>query len=173
VDNPSTLGKGRQLAIREAERLSAASLATTDPLARVVEQRIASDNRGSVSTALTRARPGLRGFRVDGSHSSCNRPWWRWKPIWGLADRAGLTCFFKQFDDENCVPTSLPGNAHRHLMTIRLRLPGGTLKIKRRDELRRREQKRLVPVWQIGSHFLVWWPNTMSDKPRKSPGSDQ
>jgi hypothetical protein len=62
---------------------------------------------------------------------------------------------------------------HRHLMTIRLRLPGGTLKIKRRDELRRREKSRDVPVWQIGSYFLVWWPRGVSDRPSKAPNKDQ
>lgn len=50
-------------------------------------------------------------------------------------------------------------------MTIRIRLPGGTLKIKKKDELRRREQKRQVPVWQVGSYFIVWWPSSMSDRP--------
>ncbi|CCV14968.1 hypothetical protein MESS4_720082 [Mesorhizobium sp. STM 4661] len=54
-------------------------------------------------------------------------------------------------------------------MTIRIRLPGGTLKIKKKDELRRREQKREVPVWQIGDHFIIWWPSSMSDRPSKRP----
>jgi hypothetical protein len=58
-------------------------------------------------------------------------------------------------------------------MTIRIRLPGGTLKIKRRDDLRRREKNRHVPVWQIGSYFLVWWPSTISDKPSKNRDKDQ
>ncbi|MER8524024.1 hypothetical protein NKI48_08945 [Mesorhizobium sp. M0644] len=50
-------------------------------------------------------------------------------------------------------------------MTIRIRLPGGTLKIKKRDELRRREQKREVPVWQFGNYFVIWWPSGMSGRP--------
>ncbi|WP_166487929.1 hypothetical protein [Mesorhizobium sp.] len=51
-------------------------------------------------------------------------------------------------------------------MTIRIRLPGGTLKIKTKDELRRREQKREVPVWQVGNYFIVWWPSSMSPSGR-------
>ena len=64
-------------------------------------------------------------------------------------------------------------------MTIRIRLPGGTLKIKNKDELRRREQKREVPVWQIGNYFIIWWPSDMSDGPsspkkqRTRPGNGQ
>jgi hypothetical protein len=50
-------------------------------------------------------------------------------------------------------------------MTVRIRLPGGTLKIKKKDELRRREQKREVPVWRIGSRYIIWWPSSMSDRP--------
>lgn len=50
-------------------------------------------------------------------------------------------------------------------VTIRIRLPGGTLKIKKQDELRRREQKRQVPVWQIGKYFFIWWPSDMPDRP--------
>jgi hypothetical protein len=52
-------------------------------------------------------------------------------------------------------------------MTIKIRLPGGTLKIKKRHELRRREQKRDVPVWQVGDYFIVWWPSKISDLPPK------
>ncbi|MBN9253198.1 MULTISPECIES: hypothetical protein [unclassified Mesorhizobium] len=52
-------------------------------------------------------------------------------------------------------------------MTIRIRLPGGTLKIKRYSELRRREQRREVPVWQVGGYFIVWWPSSLSDRPSK------
>ncbi|MER8962528.1 MULTISPECIES: hypothetical protein [unclassified Mesorhizobium] len=50
-------------------------------------------------------------------------------------------------------------------MTIRIRLPGGTLKIKKRNELRRREQNREVPVWQVGNYFVIWWPSGVSDRP--------
>ncbi|ODT15252.1 MAG: hypothetical protein ABS57_13680 [Mesorhizobium sp. SCN 65-12] len=49
-------------------------------------------------------------------------------------------------------------------MTFRLKLPGGTLKVKKRDELRRREQKREVPVWQIGNYYIVWWPSSVSER---------
>ncbi|MBZ9674132.1 hypothetical protein [Mesorhizobium sp. ES1-1] len=57
-------------------------------------------------------------------------------------------------------------------MTIRIRLPGGTLKIKKRDELRLREQKGVVPVWQVGGYFIVWWPSHMSDRPSKRNDTD-
>lgn len=63
--------------------------------------------------------------------------------------------------------------AHRHTMTIKIRLPGGTLKIKKREDLRRREQKREVPVWQVGNYFVVWWPSTVSDSPSKRRDNDQ
>lgn len=43
-------------------------------------------------------------------------------------------------------------------MAIRLRLPGGTLKLKRSVELRSAERRRDVPVLRIGPLFLVWWP---------------
>ncbi|AZO00568.1 hypothetical protein EJ066_27515 [Mesorhizobium sp. M9A.F.Ca.ET.002.03.1.2] len=56
-------------------------------------------------------------------------------------------------------------------MTIRIRLPGGTLKIKKKDELRRREQKRQVPVLQVGNYFIVWWPSSMSDRPSSTKKS--
>lgn len=42
-------------------------------------------------------------------------------------------------------------------MTLRLRFPRGTLKIKRRRELRSVERHREVPVWKIGPLYLVWW----------------
>ncbi|CAH2404816.1 hypothetical protein MES4922_370051 [Mesorhizobium ventifaucium] len=52
----------------------------------------------------------------------------------------------------------LPGTVHTlwdtgagGRVTLRIRLPGGTLKIKKKDELRRREQKRQVPVWRVGA----------------------
>ncbi|UDL91663.1 hypothetical protein LGH82_10730 [Mesorhizobium sp. PAMC28654] len=58
-------------------------------------------------------------------------------------------------------------------MTIKIRLPGGTLKFKKSHELRRREQKREVPVWQVGEYFIVWWPNTIPDRPSKRPAPDK
>ncbi|RWO76823.1 MAG: hypothetical protein EOS18_24055 [Mesorhizobium sp.] len=54
-------------------------------------------------------------------------------------------------------------------MTIRIRLPGGTLKIKKKDELRRREQKRQVPVWRLGDYFIVWWPSSISGSSVRTP----
>lgn len=63
--------------------------------------------------------------------------------------------------------------AYRHFMTIKIRLPGGTLKIKKREELRRREQKREVPVWQVGNYFIVWWPSVVPDSPSGRRDTDQ
>lgn len=42
-------------------------------------------------------------------------------------------------------------------MTVRIRLPGGTLKIKRRWELRQTERDREVPVWEFGGLYFIWW----------------
>jgi hypothetical protein len=50
-------------------------------------------------------------------------------------------------------------------MTFRLKLPGGTLKIKRKEDLRRREQQRQVPVWNLGRYSIVWWPDSMPSGP--------
>jgi hypothetical protein len=61
----------------------------------------------------------------------------------------------------------------RRPMTVRIRLPGGTLKLKRRQELRRREKSGAVPVWQIGNYFLVWWPSSIPNKPSKTTGGDE
>lgn len=44
-------------------------------------------------------------------------------------------------------------------MTVRIRLPGGTLKMKIYRELRDRERERRVPVMKIGSLYFVWWSN--------------
>ena len=52
-------------------------------------------------------------------------------------------------------------------MTFRLRLPGGTLKIKS-GGLRKREQKREVPVWKFGSYYVIWWPSSIPDEPSVS-----
>ena len=40
-------------------------------------------------------------------------------------------------------------------MTVKIRLPGGTPKLKQHHELLRREQKRDVPVWQVVKYFIV------------------
>lgn len=44
-------------------------------------------------------------------------------------------------------------------MTLRIRLPGGTLKVKTYRELRTRERDRRVPVVKVGSLYLIWWSN--------------
>lgn len=47
-------------------------------------------------------------------------------------------------------------------MAIRIKLPGGTLKLKTYRELRTRERERRVPVWKVGSVFVIWWSNKVS-----------
>lgn len=43
-------------------------------------------------------------------------------------------------------------------MTLaRLRLPGGTLKIRTRSSLRHRERDRIIPVLRIGPFYFCWW----------------
>lgn len=42
-------------------------------------------------------------------------------------------------------------------MALRIRLPGGTLKVKSYRELRERERDRKVPVVKIGSLYFIWW----------------
>jgi len=42
-------------------------------------------------------------------------------------------------------------------MTIRIRLPGGTLKIKRYPELRGSERTKQVPILSIGRVYFIWW----------------
>jgi hypothetical protein len=44
-------------------------------------------------------------------------------------------------------------------MALRIRLPGGMLKVKVYRELRARERDRRVPVWKIGGLYFIWWPN--------------
>ena len=46
-------------------------------------------------------------------------------------------------------------------MKISFKLPGGTLKIKTAENLRRREQKRVVPVKKIGKFYIIWWPDSV------------
>ncbi|AZO00569.1 hypothetical protein EJ066_27520 [Mesorhizobium sp. M9A.F.Ca.ET.002.03.1.2] len=45
-------------------------------------------------------------------------------------------------------------------MAVRIRLPGGTLKVKIYRELRARERERRIPVVKIGSVYLSWWSNS-------------
>lgn len=42
-------------------------------------------------------------------------------------------------------------------MALRIKLPGGTLKIKTYRELRSSERDRRVPVWKMGSVYFIWW----------------
>ncbi|MER9474374.1 hypothetical protein [Mesorhizobium sp. M0520] len=44
-------------------------------------------------------------------------------------------------------------------MALRIRLPGGTLKVKTYRELRVRERERRVPMVKIGSMYVIWWKN--------------
>ncbi|WP_164783834.1 MULTISPECIES: hypothetical protein [unclassified Mesorhizobium] len=41
-------------------------------------------------------------------------------------------------------------------MALRIKLPGGTLKVKTYRELRTRERDRRVPVLKIGSMYIIW-----------------
>lgn len=52
-------------------------------------------------------------------------------------------------------------------MTLRINLPGGTLKVKTYRELRDRERDRRVPVVKVGSIYFIWWSNRKPIK--KSP----
>ncbi|TIN73154.1 MAG: hypothetical protein E5Y30_03470 [Mesorhizobium sp.] len=58
-------------------------------------------------------------------------------------------------------------------MTIKIRLPGGVLKVKQRHELRRREHKGEVLDWQFGKYFVIWWPSTIPDRPSKSSNTNE
>ena len=49
-------------------------------------------------------------------------------------------------------------------MALRIRLPGGTLKFKSFRELRSRERDRVVPVFRLGSLYIIWWPNSLGDQ---------
>jgi hypothetical protein len=44
-------------------------------------------------------------------------------------------------------------------MTVRVRLIGGTLKLKSFRDLRSVERDRKVPVWRLGNTYIVWWSN--------------
>jgi hypothetical protein len=44
-------------------------------------------------------------------------------------------------------------------MALRIKLPGGTLKLKTYRELRTRERERRIPVRQIGWLYVIWWPD--------------
>jgi len=67
-------------------------------------------------------------------------------------------------------------------MSIRIRLPGGTLKLKRYPELRGSERRREVPVVSVGGLYFIWWSRSaVESKAREkerdlvsatTPGSD-
>ncbi len=50
-------------------------------------------------------------------------------------------------------------------MTLRMRLPGGTLKFKSYRDLRTSERENAVPVWKIGSLYVIWSRNKKSHPP--------
>jgi hypothetical protein len=52
-------------------------------------------------------------------------------------------------------------------MALRIRLPGGTLKVKTYRELRDRERDRRVPVLKVGAIYFVWSPGKQT--PHKNP----
>lgn len=54
-------------------------------------------------------------------------------------------------------------------MTVRVKLPGGTLKIKRYQELRRYERERKVPVWRLGSTYFTWWSTRLENQQARQP----
>ncbi|MER8421498.1 hypothetical protein [Mesorhizobium sp. M1329] len=49
-------------------------------------------------------------------------------------------------------------------MAVRIRLPGGTLKMKTYRELRARERDRRVPVMKMGSLYFVWWSKSQGQE---------
>ncbi|MER8606598.1 hypothetical protein NKI54_15745 [Mesorhizobium sp. M0663] len=55
-------------------------------------------------------------------------------------------------------------------MALRIRLPGGTLKVKTYRELRVRERERRVPMVKIGSMYVIWWKNDQSPPEDRSAG---
>lgn len=58
-------------------------------------------------------------------------------------------------------------------MAVRIKLPGGTLKMKVYRELRERERERRVPVMKMGSLYFVWWSNSRHDSHTKPQDSHQ
>ena len=44
-------------------------------------------------------------------------------------------------------------------MKLRIKLPGGTFKIKTHRELRNRERNGVIPMKKFGPLYFVWWPN--------------
>ncbi|TPM38145.1 hypothetical protein [Mesorhizobium sp. B2-3-4] len=58
-------------------------------------------------------------------------------------------------------------------MAVRIRLPGGTLKIKFYRELRSPERQRRVPVMKMGSLYLIWWSNNRRLQDSDAEGGGQ
>ncbi|RWM68028.1 MULTISPECIES: hypothetical protein [Mesorhizobium] len=61
-------------------------------------------------------------------------------------------------------------------MAVRIKLPGGTLKMKVYRELRERERTRRIPVVKVGSIYLTWWSNrqrALNDPPVAPDDPDQ
>ena len=54
-------------------------------------------------------------------------------------------------------------------MALRIPLPGGTLKMKSRRELRSRELERRVPVLKVGSLYVTWLRNGPVSKNASPP----
>jgi hypothetical protein len=50
--------------------------------------------------------------------------------------------------------------ARTRMLPIRIRLLGGTLKIKRHHHLRTQERGGWVPVWQFGVLYFIWHKRT-------------
>ncbi len=50
-------------------------------------------------------------------------------------------------------------------MALRIRLPGGTLKVKTYRELRDREPDRRVPVLKLGSTYIIWSSGKQHSRP--------
>jgi len=57
-------------------------------------------------------------------------------------------------------------------MALRIRLPGGMLKMKLYRELRDRERDRRVPVMKMGSVYFIWWSNNQAAG-RDDPGRER
>lgn len=52
---------------------------------------------------------------------------------------------------------------------MRIRLPGGTLKMKVYRELRERERARRIPVLKLGSLYFSCRPRPLNDQPDDDP----
>lgn len=57
------------------------------------------------------------------------------------------------------------------LIAVRIKLPGGTLKMKVYRELRGRERSRRIPVVKIGPVYFTWWSSRLRPL-NGQPGDD-